>query len=349
MIKRKPEPSELEEISKKLSKIEKLWKMDEKDKRRVLRITGLLASVAVEKKGNELNKAIKKVRELGDRLDDEISVLQLEAQTLPPREAEGIREELDEVSTGKSLKLVEELMKKTRPGLRKYISDLLAMRVLPIYVRKPYTGVRLTTPAEYKGEMRKPNENPAYQLDSYLLRKVASHIGPALFVVPAFSLEHDFADYGHLVAITPSERYLPKPSERIIPLKKKAQELTEEEIEKLKEKTGQGRVVLVVKGINSILNPKEMEELVRKTNPEYIAVYGTWHEERPNFDGVPKIDENTIELIKKLEYEDVTGEIFKKDELKKIEELERRIRMVMEPWAKYFPATRVKVFRRRRI
>ncbi len=343
--------SKLEIAEEGLKKLDELDKLDKADEDRIYRLLGTISQIQVAKgeKLDKIKKGIDRWKKSPISVEEDIKNLMIEYNTRmeEPRIWHKIIDELNEKSTEVDIVTAKSIVEKLSPKARKLAADLAAMRVYPKYLEKPTRDVKFTSPILQKGKMSKPSKNPLYALDSFLLDRVGEHIGKALYIIPAFSAEYEFANHGHVLAINLGGKYTPRESPRIVHIKKRAEELNESEINEVMKKTGNDKKVLIIKGINDILNKEQMKKLIEKVNPEYIAIYGTYHGRYPNLEGVPKIDAETKSVVHEFGFEDITDKVFKKDELKKVEELERKIKERFHPWAEYFPATRVRVYRRK--
>ncbi len=338
----------LDRVEEDLDLIDKLRRMDQKHAGQVIRILSNLSSIVIKRDPDLIKRALSRLRREGEgRISREVEILFLEYLHAGASEKRELEKERDEVELAKSIAEFEDDIRKAPDDVKEMVREMASKRLFPQIEKKGgLYRVRIIPSPIYKGRLVKWRRNPLMALDSFLLDTVGKKLEPGMFLVPAYGLEEEFANHGHLVAITPDKFYAPREGKNVSVLLKKIQDLKRGEIEDLKRKTGLNRVILVLKGINTILNTNEIEELLNKTNPDYIAIFGTYHKPEEGQVGVPRIDKETVELIKRRGFEDMTEDIFPKDVLKRLERIEKRARESISPWV-YFPATRVKVFKRR--
>ncbi len=349
----KKDMERLEKIERSLDEIRSILSLDDKEKSLAFRALSALAELTV-RRGEKLERykeAIKEWKKNPSYIEREIKELRDEynlAWHYDLKKRDEILAELKRRRPQELLLMIKTAMRGLSPETRRLVSKMMAMRVFPEYVENPI-DVKFVSPILFKGRMKKPPENPIYMLDRYLLEKVGRYIGKALYVIPAFSAEYEFTRFGHVLAVNTGGKYEPEKMENLTYIKKRAQDLEESEIHEIKEKTGHNKTVLVIKGINDILGKEEMKALLEKVNPDYIAVYGTYHRKGLGHLGIPRIDKETLDLVKEHGFKDITEEVFSKDELSRIESIENKIKTLFHPWAEYFPATKVRVFKRARL
>ncbi len=333
-----------------LEEVENRW---ENTSKRVKRVLGLISQIAVNEEYVKNREAFLS-GELDRRLELLLSSLRLMETEMrhdvmdsiyTEEDREKLVKEIEKLSQVKArmeenlkkIQTVREEIKRLNEEEKKDLRFFLERRIFP------HKSGKMVTPILYTGKIKKNIRNPVLALDSYLLHKIGKKFKGNVFIVPAFSHEIELAEHGKLVEITPGKIYqLRHPNAVIIP--KKAQEVTKSEIDEHADKKDK---VLIIKGINRILNEKELAELIDKVNPKYVAVFGTWHERTdPEFSGVPVIDDKTIKILERSGFQEITHKVISPGELEKVKKAEEKIKSSFEPWAMYFPATKVKIFER---
>ncbi len=333
-----------------LEEVKNRW---ENTSKRVKRVLGLISQIAIDNTYIQ-NRELFLSGELDRKLERLLSSLRLIEMEMRHDIADSIYTKEDRERMISEIKRLSEIKEKMEKNLKKMQVireeiqklDEEEKRDLRFFLERrifPHKSGKMVTPIVYTGKMKKNIRNPVLALDSYLLHKIGKEFEGNVFIVPAFSHEIEFAEHGKLIEITPGKSYrFEHPNAVVIP--KKAQEVTKSEIDKHADKKDK---ILIIKGINRILNEKELAELIEKVNPRYVAVFGTWHERTdPEFEGVPVVDDKTIKILKKSGFQEITHKVISPEELEKVKKAEEKIKSSFEPWARYFPATKVKVFER---
>ncbi len=333
-----------------LEEVKNRW---ENASKRVKRVLGLISQIAIDN-AYVRNRELLLSGELDRKLERLLSSLRLMEMEMRHDIADSIYTEEDREKLIKEIERLAQAEAKMEENLRKIQTVREEIQKLNEEEKKdlrfflerrifPHKSGRMVTPIVYTGKMKKNIRNPVLALDSYLLHKIGEKFEGNVCIVPAFSHEIEFAEHGKLIEITPGKSYkFEHPNAVVIP--KKAQEVTKFEIDKHADKKDK---ILIIKGINRILNDKELAKLIEKVNPKYVAVFGTWHERTdPEFEGVPVIDEKTIKILERSGFQEVTHRVIPPEELEKVKKAEEKIKSSFEPWAKYFPATKVRIFER---
>jgi len=190
-------------------------------------------------------------------------------------------------------------------------------------------------------------ESIAAQLQHLLFGRVFERL-KGVYVFPAVGLDGRFLS-GRVVTIGPHEA-IQAPRASTAHIAKKAEELGPEDVQKaersLGAKIGEPRV-LVLKGVESLLEKDELKRLFRNVGPSYIVAFGTaasGFKDTPK--GVPRLDEKLHQLVTSSGYKEATDEFFSGSELRKVGEIHNLLRDYFAWQSGHFPASQVRVYRR---
>ncbi|MCX6767531.1 MAG: hypothetical protein NTY90_02250 [Candidatus Micrarchaeota archaeon] len=185
-------------------------------------------------------------------------------------------------------------------------------------------------------------ENNAFlRVQTLVWKRLAGKI-KGTWVFPAAGLDSMFFGGKKVITVGPYHGKEP------LHVRKRAENLLPGELDALKKRAGlEKQTVLVLKGLQNILPPKELEAFIERFRPAHVIVFGSAAHGIKEAKAVPRISPGLVSMLGKR-HRDATGDYFSPHELRQLDEIHLLGRDHFGWGGGHFPATQVKVFERRR-